>query len=112
MTRLFLIILALFPACAHAANTDVTDYIPPPMFGDDLIIIDPYFPKPAQETPPLPPRRPEKITVPHSYIHYMRKHGTAPQASIPMQRHYEREISEDELIQPTAQDILDQIHPQ
>ena len=112
MARFLFIILVVLPVSVQAANTAVEDYIPPPMFSDNLIIIDPYFSQPAPEPPPLPPHRPEKIMVPQSYINYLREHGTAPQASIPMQRQYEREISEDELIQPTAQDILDQINPQ
>jgi len=103
-TRLLLIILFL-PVTAMAANTAIEEYIPPPMFVDDSVVR-------IQNYPPLPPRRPDIINVPQSYIDFMRKHGHAPQLIQPSAGHNQQEIHKENLIRPSAQDILDQINPQ
>lgn len=96
VTRVLLLIVFL-PSFAVAQ--DISDYTPPPMFGEAI----------QSEKPPLPPRRPEKLNPPNSYIEYIRENGHAPKMIKPAPRHF---ISEDSLIQPDAQDILQQINPQ
>ena len=108
MTRLILSLFLLLPVSAQASNigsASIDYYVPPPMFGNESVVrLDAY--------PPLPPRRPDKINVPQSYIDYMREHGHAPKLIRPAPPKRAPEISSDNLIQPTAQDILDQINPQ
>ncbi len=108
MARYLSLLLICLSAPAMASNigkASIDYYVPPPMFGEGSIVrLDTY--------PPLPPRRPDKINAPQSYIDYMRKHGHAPKLIKPAPPRRAQEISEDHLIQPSAQDILDQINPQ
>lgn len=105
---LFVFLPAIFPMAAMASNigkSSIDYYVPPPMFGGGSVVrVDNY--------PPLPPRRPDKINVPQSYIDYMRKHGHAPKLIKRVPPRASPGISVDNLIQPSAQDILDQINPQ
>jgi len=104
MTRLFFIAL-LFPFVAYAGDTGIEDYVPPSMFGNDSA-------QSSHAYPPLPPRRPDIITAPQSYIDFMRKYGRAPALIQPSSGVDREEITSENLIQPSAQDILDQINPQ
>ena len=104
MTRL-LIIAFLIPFTANATNTGIENCTHPPMFGDDSVVM-------VHDYPPLPPRRPNIINVPQSYIDFMREHGHAPSLIQPSSGHNSSEIFQENLIEPSAQDILDQINPQ
>jgi len=97
MVTRFILLFLMLPSCAFAQ--DIINYVPPPMFGEAI----------RKDTPPLPPRRPEKLNPPYSYVQYIRQHGHAPALIKPAPEHF---ISEDSLMQPDAQDILDQINPQ
>lgn len=111
MARLLLLFM-FFPAfitngamASNIGTASIDYYVPPPMFGEGSVVrLDAY--------PPLPPRRPDKINAPQSYIDYMRKHGEAPKLIKRVPVRTAPEISEDNLVQPSAQDILDQINPQ
>lgn len=102
--RLLFIIL-LIPFTAIASNAGIEDYIPPPMFEDSSVVR-------IHNYPPLPPRRPDIINVPQSYIDFMREHGHAPALIQPSSGPINEEILRENLVQPSAQDILDQINPQ
>jgi len=87
-----------------AAGNSIDNYVPPPMFGESVIKHDLY--------PPLPPRRPEKLKASKSYIEYLRKYGKAPQVNQYKRVPAAGDIRTENLIQPSAQDILEQINPQ
>ena len=88
MARLLLFIIFI-PLCAAAS--DIEDYTPPEMFGIEAT---------EEAFPPLPPRRPEKFMVSERYLDELKE------------REKKSNISSQDLIRPTAQDILDQINPQ
>lgn len=102
MTTRLVFIFLLFSSTAWASNQSIEAYVPPPMFDNQA----------SKVFPPLPPRRPEKINVPQSYIDYMRKYGRAPALIQPSSNRGLKELQPENLIQPSAQDILDQIDPQ
>ena len=107
MTRLIiLIIIALIPCHVFAAGNDIEDYVPPPMFSDEV-----QTPK-QDDYPPLPPRRPAKLKAPQSYIDYLRKHGRAPSVAGRSPPSKKVDIERENLINPSAQDVLEQINPQ
>ena len=107
MARLYLSLLLFVLLPFGAMAQSIEDYVPPPMFGNSAPIV-------INETyPPLPPRRPLKLKAPQSYVAYMRKHGKAPQLiRHTPQKHIQKHLSEQVLIEPSAQDIFDQINPQ
>ena len=105
MTRLILL-LSFIPTFAMAADFEISAYVPPPMFGESIVF------KQKEPYPPLPPRRPDKINVPQSYIDYMRKHGKAPALIQSVAAAKTHDIYVENLIQPSSQDILEQINPQ
>ena len=108
MARYLTMLLLCITSPVMASNigkASIDYYVPPPMFNDGSIVR-------LNRYPPLPPRRPDKINAPQSYIDYVRKHGKAPKLIKRAPRRSSPEISEDTLIQPSAQDILDQINPQ
>jgi len=102
VTRFLFIIAGVLPLPALAQS--IEDYVPPPMFGVPQV-------QEVQDNryPPIPPRRPLKLKAPQSYIDYMRKHRRAPET---VQQAPRVMFSEQALIEPSAQDILDQINPQ
>ena len=106
MTRLIILILFI-PSFAYATSSAIENYVPPPMF-DESSNLDDY----ESSYPPLPPRRPTKINVPQSYIDYLRKHGKPPQLIKKSRPKSGPAFNSNILIEPTAQDILDQINPQ
>ena len=94
MTRL-LILLAFLPFTAFAQHT-IEGYVPPPMFESNI--------KAEQNTPPLPPRRPDKMNVSRDYIEQLKKREQRIQSR--------SHLSEDQFVEQSAQDILKQINPQ
>lgn len=103
MARYLIILSLLFAAPAYAEDAPIADYVPPPMFSNDayVVVADDDF-------PPLPPRRPSKTKVSKSYIQKLLKRE---QSATPIKAHRSKRL-EDNLIEPSAQDILEQINPQ
>jgi len=93
------------PFSAIAAGID--DYVPPPMFGETRKSVSA-----PSSFPPLPPHRPAKLKAPRSYVEYLRKHGKAPEVRHLNPEPVRSDISQENLVQPTARDIWEQINSQ
>lgn len=94
MTRL-LFLLLLLPVTSFAQST-IDDYVPPAMFEKNL--------DEEQSFPPLPPRRPDKMNVSRDYVEKLKKREQKIQAR--------ENLAEDQFVEQSAQDILEQINPQ
>lgn len=90
MMRILLCLL-LLPIPAQALEVAIEDYVPPPMFGEPIIWVEPI---------PIPPKRPTKFQVPQSFVQELLIEKSIKD---PLER---------KLTRPDAHEILNQIDPQ